>query len=178
MVFSPKNPNQIFSVTEVHTDSKIIFTTDTMDRPPDVPPGTGRVGRPPSNGRGRGTGRRRGRPPGPGRGGGRIGQKRLRDDEEGVEVESRTVERVEEIEEERVDVDELEFEAEYASGEDGEEEEDEEEEAESSEEESDEEEEGGATNEDEDEDFAELTKFSRRPSRTTQAVEVSKWLET
>ena len=82
-----------------------------------------------------------------------------------------TVERVEEIEEEyhthQVDVDELEFEAEYASGEDGEEEEDEEEEAESSEEESDEEEEGG--DEDEDEDFAELTKFSRRPSRTTQA---------
>ena len=104
---------------------------------------------------------------GPGRGGGRIGQKRLRDDEEGVEVESRTIERVEEIEEERVDVDELEFEAEYASGEDGEEEEDEEEEAESSEEESDEEEEGG--DEDEDEDFADLTKFSRRPSRTTQA---------
>ena len=100
MVFSPKNPNQIFSVTEVHTDSKIIFTTDTMDRPPDVPP------RPPEA---LGTGRRRGRPPGPGRGGGRIGQKRLRDDEEGVEVESRTVERVEEIEEERVDVDELEF---------------------------------------------------------------------
>ena len=61
-----------------------------MDRPPDFPP------RPPealidSNGRGRGTGRRRGRPPGPGRGGGRIGQKRLRDDEEGVEVESGTI---------------------------------------------------------------------------------------
>ena len=94
-----------------------------MDRPPDVPP------RPPealidSNGRGRGTGRRRGRPPGPGRGGGRIGQKRLRDDEEGVEVESGTIERV------QVDVDELEFEAEYTSGEDdgvdGEEEENEE----------------------------------------------------
>ena len=95
----------------------------------------------------------------------------MRDDEEGVEVESSTVERVEEIEEEyhtyQVDVDELEFEAEYASGEDGEEEEDEEEEAESSEEESDEEEEGG--DEDEVEDFAYLTKFSRRPSRTTQA---------
>jgi hypothetical protein len=59
-----------------------------------------------------------------------------------------------------VDVDELEFEAEYTSGEeeDGEEEEDEEEEAESSEEESDEEEEGGA-GDDEDEDNAELTKF-------------------
>ncbi len=108
---------------------------------------------------------------GPGRGGGRIGQKRLRDDEEGVEVESSTVERVEEIEEEQVDVDELEFEAEYASGEDGEEEEDEEEEAESSEEVSDEEEEGGGEDEDEDEDYAELTKNyrSRRPSRTTQA---------
>ncbi len=52
----------------------------------------------------------------------------MRDDEEGVEVESSTVERVEEIEEELVDVDELESEAEYASGE----EEDEEEEAESS----------------------------------------------
>ncbi len=52
-------------------------------------------------------------------GGGRIGQKRLRDDEESVEVESSTIERVEEIEEEQVDVDELEFEAEYASGEDG-----------------------------------------------------------
>ena len=132
-----------------------------MDRPPDVPP------RPPEALIDLSTGRRRGRPPGPGRGGGRIGQKRLRDDEEGVEVESSTVERVEEIEEEQVDVDELEFEAEYASGEDGEEEEDEEEEAESSEEESDEEEEGG--DEDEDEDFADLTKFSRRPSRTTQA---------
>ena len=93
----------------------------------------------------------------------------MRDDEEGVEVESSTVERVEEIEEGQVDVDELEFEAEYASGEDGEEEEDEEEEAESSEEESDEEEEGG--DEDEDGDYAELTKNyrSRRPSRTTQA---------
>ncbi len=58
-------------------------------------------------------------------------------------MESSTVERVEEIEEEQVDVDELEFEAEYASGEDGE----------------------------EDEDYAELTKNyrSRRPSRTTQA---------
>ncbi len=93
----------------------------------------------------------------------------MRDDEEGVEVERSTIERVEEIEEEQVDVDELEFEAEYVSGEDGEEEEDDEEEAESSEEESDEEEEGGATDEDKDEDFAELTKFSRRSSRTTQA---------
>jgi hypothetical protein len=102
----------------------------------------------------------------------------LRDDEEGVEVESSTVERVEEIEEEQVDVDELEFEAEYASGEDevdGEEEEDEEEEAESSEEESDEEEEGGDEDEDEDEDYAELTKFrSRHSSRTTQADQENK----
>jgi hypothetical protein len=54
--------------------------------------GRGRAGRPPSHGMGRG--RRWGRPPGPGRGGGRIGHKRLRDDEEGVEVESGTIERV------------------------------------------------------------------------------------
>ncbi len=72
---------------------------------------------------------------------------------------------------EQINVDELEIEAEYASGEDGEEEDDDEEEAESSEEESDEEEEGGAEDEDEDEDYAKLTKnfHSRRSSRTTQA---------
>ncbi len=90
----------------------------------------------------------------------------LRDDEEGAEEERDTIERGEEIEEEKVHVDELEFEAEYTSGE----EEDEEEEAESSEEESVEEEEGGAEDEDEDEDCAELTKLhSRRSSRTTLA---------
>ncbi len=38
-----------------------------------------------------------------------IGQKTLGDDEEGVEEERGTIERVEEIEEEQVDVDELEF---------------------------------------------------------------------
>ncbi len=37
------------------------------------------------------------------------GQKRLRDDEEGAEEERGTIERGEEIEEEQVDVDELEF---------------------------------------------------------------------
>jgi hypothetical protein len=96
----------------------------------------------------------------------------LRDDEEGVEMESSTIERVEGIGEEQVDVDELELEAEYTSGE---EEEDEKEEAESSEEESDEEEEGGAEDEDEDEDYAQLTKFhSRRSSRTTQADQYNK----
>ncbi len=54
----------------------------------------------------------------------------MRDDEEGVEEERGTIERVEKIDEEEVDVDELEFEAEYTSGEDdgvdGEEEENEE----------------------------------------------------
>jgi hypothetical protein len=63
--------------------------------------------------------------------GDRIGQKRLRDDEEGAEEERGTIDRGEEIEEYQDDVDELEFEAECTSGEDGEEEEDEEEEAES-----------------------------------------------
>ncbi len=65
----------------------------------------------------------------------------MRDDEEGAEEERGTIERGEKIGEEQVDVDELEFEAEYTSGE---EEEDEEEGAESSEEESDEEQVGGA----------------------------------
>jgi hypothetical protein len=36
LVFSPKNPK--FFWGEVHTYSKIISTTDTMDRPLDVPP--------------------------------------------------------------------------------------------------------------------------------------------
>jgi hypothetical protein len=36
LVFSPKNPK--FFWGEVHTYSKIISTTDTMDRPPDFPP--------------------------------------------------------------------------------------------------------------------------------------------
>ncbi len=66
----------------------------------------------------------------------------------GAEEKRGTIERGEEIEEEQVDADELDFEAEYTSGE----EEDEEEEPESSEEESDQQEEGGAEDEDEDED--------------------------
>jgi hypothetical protein len=36
LVFSPPNPK--FFWGEVHTDSKIISTTDTMGRPPDIPP--------------------------------------------------------------------------------------------------------------------------------------------